>query len=62
MELNPNEAIDIKHEDDKNQLPLNHDATNQSNLSKNLDDTKERETPLIKQEEQDILDIKGAAY
>ena len=53
--------LDIKDQDDKNQLPLNHDATIQSDLSKTLGDTKENEMLQIKQEEQEILNIKGEA-
>ena len=51
MELNPYGAIDIKDQDDKNQLPLNHDATIQSDLRTTLGDTKESEMPQIKLEE-----------
>ena len=57
MELNPNEAMDIKDQEDKNQLPLNHDATIHSDLNKTLDDTKDSEMPQIKLEEQEILEI-----
>ena len=53
--------MDIEEQDDKNQLPLNHDATIQSHLGKTLDDTKESEMPQIKQEEHEILEIKGEA-
>ena len=59
MEVNSYGAMDIKDEEDKNQLPLNHDATIQSDLGKTLDETKDSKTHQIKLEEQEILDIKG---
>ena len=53
--------LDIKDQDDKNLLPLNHDATIQSDLRTTLNETKESKMPQIKLEEQEILNIKGEA-